>query len=123
MQFHETFGDFVLFLSIHLAFADGHLHPDEELVIIDKITKLFPYEGNPKKKFDLAVESYHKADKEFFDDFVSKSFKHFPDIKSAQRYKVYLDLYEIINADGKVDEAEARAMETLKSIIDLSAND
>lgn len=123
MKLHESFSDFVLFLYIHMAFSDGTLHPDEKLVILDKLTKLFPLEGNPKKKFDDAVAAYKKFDKSTLDEFIHVSFKNFSQVKFAQRYKIYTDMYDIVHADGKVDEQETVALETLKKIIDLSATE
>jgi len=123
MNVHESFSDFVLFLYIHMALADGTLHPQEEMVILDKLTRLFPLEGNPKKKFDEAVFAYKNFDKSTMDEFIHHSFKHFNHIKFAYRYKVYTDMYDIIHADGKVDETETVAINTLKKIIDLGASD
>jgi len=123
MKVHESFGDFVLFLYIHMALADGTLHPTEEMVILDKLTKLFPQEGNPKKKFDTAVAAYKNFDKSTMDEFIHHSFKHFNTVKFAQRYKVYTDMYDIIHADGKVDDSETVAVNALKKIIDLGASE
>lgn len=123
MKFHDTFGDFVLFLSIYMAYSDGVLHPYEEKVILDKLTKLFPHEGNPKKKFDDAVAAYHTMDKTSFNEFIHQSFKHFSHVTFSQRYKIYTDMYEIVHADGKVHEAEEKAMNALKNIIDLGAHE
>jgi uncharacterized tellurite resistance protein B-like protein len=123
MKVHESFGDFVLFLYIHMALADGTLHAQEEMVILDKLTKLFPQEGNPKKKFDNAVAAYKNFDKLTMDDFIQHSFKHFNTVKFAQRYKVYTDMYDIIHADGKVDDTETVAVNALKKIIDLGASE
>ncbi len=123
MNFHESFSDFILFLYIHLALADGTLNPEEEIVILDKLTKLFPQEGNPKKKFDQAVASYKKFDSSTLDEFVRHSFRHFSHVKFAQRYKVYTDMYDIIHADGKVDESETNAINELKKVIDLGASE
>ena len=36
MVIHKTFSDFVLYLYVHMAFADGAMHPDEERVILEK---------------------------------------------------------------------------------------
>ena len=123
MKAHESFSDFVLFLYVHMALSDGFLHPNEEIVILDRLTRLFPHEGNPKKKFDEALAAYNNFDISTLDEFIHFSFKHFNQIKFAQRYKIYTDMYDIMHADGKVDEAETRALDTLKKIIDLgSAN-
>jgi len=123
MKVHGSFSDFVLFLYIHMALADGTLHPGEEAVILDKLTKLFPLEGNPKKKFDDAVASYKNYDKSTLDEFVHHSFKHFNHVKFAQRYKIYTDMYDIMHADGKIDESETEALNTLKKIIDLGVSE
>jgi len=123
MKVHDSFNDFVLFLYVHMALSDGSLHASEELVILDRLTKLFPQEGNPKKKFDLAVSAYHEVDKATIDEFIHHSFKHFNTIKFAQRYKIYTDMFDIMHADGKVADAEQVALNTLKKIIDLGASE
>lgn len=121
MKFHDSFGDFVIFLCIHVAYADDLLHPEEERVIIEKLTQLFPLEGNPKKKFDLALSDYQQRDKATINEFVHYSFRHFKNIPFAQRYKTFMEMYDIIHADGKVDESEKKALHALKQIIDLGA--
>ena len=119
MKVHDNFSDFVLFLYIHMALSDGELHLNEELYILEKLTKLFPQEGNPKKKFDEAVTAYKKFELPSINEFVHHSFKQFNHIKFAQRYKIYTDMYEIMHIDGKIDQSETHALDTLKKIIDL----
>ena len=121
MVIHKTFSDFVLFLYVHMAHADGDLHSSEESVILDKISKIFPVEGNPKKKFDDAVAEYKSIDAAGIHAIIRDTFKHFTQVKFAQKYKVYTDMYDIINADGKVEESETNALHELKEIIDLNA--
>lgn len=123
MKVHDSFNDFVLFLYVHMALSDGSLHSSEELVILDRLTKLFPLEGNPKKKLDQAVIAYHEVDKSNLDEFIHQSFKHYNTVKFAQRYKIYTDMYDIMHADGKVADAEQVALNTLKKIIDLGASE
>jgi len=119
MVIHKTFSDFVLYLYVHMAFADGAMHPDEERVILEKMNKHFPIEGDHKKRFDEAVIAYQKMDPSKNHEVIKDSFKHFDHIKFAQRYKIYADMYDVIHADGKVDEAETKAINELKGIIDL----
>lgn len=119
MVIHKTFSDFVLYLYVHMAFADGAMHPDEERVILEKMNKHFPIEGDHKKRFDEAVIAYQKMDPSKNHEVIKNSFKHFDHIKFAQRYKIYADMYDVIHADGKVDEAETKAINELKGIIDL----
>jgi uncharacterized tellurite resistance protein B-like protein len=106
-----------------MALSDGFLHSNEEIVILDKLTKLFPQEGNPKKKFDDALAAYQNFDQSTLDEFIQHSYKHFNQVKFAQRYKIYTDMYDIMHADGKVDQGEMQALNTLKKIIDLGTSE
>ena len=121
MVIHQNFGDFVLFLYIHMAYADGFFHPKEKKLILEKMEKLFPSEPDLQKKLDRAEKDYLHMDSEKVADVIHGSFKHFSHVKFAQKYKVYTDMYDIVHADGKVDESETSALEALKKIIDLGA--
>jgi uncharacterized tellurite resistance protein B-like protein len=121
MVIHQTFGDFVLFLYLHMAYADGQCPPAEKKIILEKMSKLFPNEGDPGKKLEEAEKEYLRTDPTAIPGLILETFKQFNHVKFAQKYKVYTDMYDIINADGKVEEAETDALESLKKIIDLSA--
>jgi uncharacterized tellurite resistance protein B-like protein len=121
MVLHNNFQDFVLFLYIHMALADHYLHPSEETVILDKMSRLFPTEADPKKKFDDAVKHYESLSHEKVMEVIRDTFRHFDQVKFAQKYKVYTDMYDVINADGKVEEAEKIALDALKEIINMNA--
>ncbi len=122
MVIHETFADFVLFLYVHMAHADGEYHSEEERVILDKVPKLFPTEGDPKGKLNAALAAYKKVDSNQFKDIIHDTFKHFDQVKFSQKYKIYTDMFDIVHADGKVHEAEERALKELKDIIDVGAD-
>ncbi|MCX8490467.1 MAG: hypothetical protein ORN54_05320 [Cyclobacteriaceae bacterium] len=121
MVIHNNFQDFVLFLYIYMALADNYLHPSEEEVILGKMSKLFPTETNPKQKLDAASSHYKTLAHDEVMDIIRNTFKQFNHIKFAQKYKVYTDMYDVINADGKVGEAEKIALDALKEIIDLNS--
>lgn len=120
MVIHNSFADFVLFLYVHMAHADGDLHVTEVKVIKEKMTKLFPGE-NVDKKFAAALDEYNAFDKKNLNKLFHASFAHFNSVKFAQKYRVYGDMYDIIYADGKVLESETKALEELKDIIDINA--
>lgn len=120
MVIHNSFADFVLFLYIHMAHADGDLHVTEVKVIKEKMAKLFPGE-NVDTKFASALDEYNAFDKKNLNKLFHASFAHFDTIKFAQKYRVYGDMYDIIYADGKVLESETKALEELKDIIDINA--
>ncbi len=121
MVIHKQFQDFVLFLYVHMALADHFLHPSEEQVILDKMSKLFPAEGNPKKKYDQAVAEYRALEPALAMAVIRESFSFFNKVTFSQKYKVYTDMYDVVNADGKVEESEKIALDALKQIIDINS--
>jgi uncharacterized tellurite resistance protein B-like protein len=121
MVIHQTFADFVLFLYVHMAHADSDFHSTELNTIRKKMEKLYPYEGDLDQKLESAMEEYRAFDKNNLKILFRDTFNHFTKVKFSQKYKVYTDMYEIINADGKIEESEAKALQELKEIIDISA--
>ena len=119
MVIHKSFADFVLFLYVHMAYADGGLHHNEKEVILDKMHKLFPKESNPLKKLETGEKEYLGLDSRKVSGVILDTFTHFKEVKFVQKYKIYTDMYDIINADGRVDESETAALDELKKIIDL----
>lgn len=120
MVIHNSFADFVLFLYVHMAHADGDLHVTEVKVIKEKMGKLYPGE-DVDKKFTVALDEYNAFDKKNLNKLFHASFAHFDTIKFAQKYRVYGDMYDIIYADGKVLESETKALEELRDIIDINS--
>jgi len=122
MVIHNTFADFVLFLYVHVAHADGVFHELEISLVRDKMVKLFhPEEVDLDVKLGEAIKQYNTFDKNQLRILFRDTFDHFINVKFAQKYKVYIDMYDIINADGKIDESETKALNELKEIIDISA--
>lgn len=121
MVIHNNFADFVLFLYIHMAHADGEYHPSEENVILNKIPKLYPNEGNPLAKLKAALSAYKEIKPTGIKEIIQDTFAHFDKVKFSQKYKVYTDMFDIVHADGKVHEAEERALRELKEIIDTGS--
>ena len=119
MVIHDNFADFVLFLYIHMAYADGVYHPAEKDVIADRIPKLFPSETDVQGKLARAEKQYTSTDASKIDSIIRDTFSHFNSVKFAQKYKVYTDMYDIIHADGKVEETETKALNQLKDIIEM----
>lgn len=121
MILFNTFSDFVLFLYVHMAHADGEYHPSEQEVILQRMPKLFPTEKDAKRKLDQCLTEYRKIKTGEVKTMILNNFQHFDHIRFSQKYKVYTDMFAIVHADGKVHEAEERALKELKDIIDLSA--
>ena len=104
-----------------MAHADSDFHTTELNTIRKKMEKLYPYEGDLDQKLELALKEYQAFDKSKLKILFKDTFNHFTKVKFSQKYKVYTDMYEIINADGKIEESEAKALQELKEIIDISA--
>ena len=121
MVLHSQFQDFVLFLYVHMSMSDGTMHSSEEQVILTKMAKLFPDESDLKKKLQLALTEYRALDPVMTMPVIRESFKHFDKVTFAQKYKIYADMYDIVNADGKVEEPEKQALTDLKEIIDMNS--
>ncbi len=122
MVIHNSFADFVLFLYVHMAHADGEFHELELSLVKDKMLKLFhPEDVDIDSRLNEAITQYNAFDKTQLRILYRDTFDHFPNVKFAQKYKVYTDMYDIINADGKIEESETRALNELKEIIDISA--
>ncbi|MGE0772151.1 MAG: TerB family tellurite resistance protein [Cyclobacteriaceae bacterium] len=121
MVVHKTFSDFVLFLYLHIAYSDKEFHSTERTVILDKMLHLYPGDGNREKKLDEADAAYRAMDKSNVLQLIRDTFEHFKQVKFAQKYKVYTDMYDIIRADGRVHEAEQNRLNELKEIIDVDA--
>ena len=120
MVIHKNFQDFVLFLYIYMAHADGEFHENEKQVILEKMKRLYPADEDFNKKFNEALHLYDDFDKKQLKTLFRDTFNHFSAVKFPVKYKVYTDMYDIINADGKVDESETKALNALKEIIDIS---
>lgn len=100
--------------------ADNTYDPFEMAAIKIKMHELFPAGMDIEKKLYRTIREYNSFDKTKLKDLFEETFTHFK-LHTPLKNKVYADLYEIIQADGKVVPAEARALETLKRLIDLHA--
>ena len=98
MVIHQNFADFVLFLYIHMAYADGFFHHTEKELILEKMGRLFTEEGDPLTKLEKAEKDYLHMESELVARVIVDSFKHFNQVKFAQKYKVYTDMYDIVHA-------------------------
>lgn len=119
MVIHSTFADFVLFLYVHMSHVDNDYDPTEMKVIKEKMNRIFPKDTDMEKKLYNTIREYNAFDKLKIHELMKETFQHFKNVKFSQKYKIYTDMYDIINADGKVDESEAKALEILKEIIEL----
>ncbi len=117
MILHQTFADFVLFLYVHISQADNTYDPKELAIIKAKMGKLFPEGTDLEKKLYSTIKQYNLFDKSKLNELFESSLRHFGN-ESASKSGLYSDLYEIIQADGKIHQSETSSLEVLKNIID-----
>jgi hypothetical protein len=122
MLLHKTFSDFILFLYVHMSHADDSYDPNELAAIKTKMKSLFPEGTDIERKLYTALREYNSLDRSSLSGVIEESFRHFSgDAGATVSNDMYADLYEIMQADGKVDQAETTALETLKKVIDHHA--
>ena len=119
MVIHDNFQDFVLFLYLHMAHADGSMHQQEESIVREKMKRLFPEGEDLDAHFNRVLEQYRNSPKEQIPVIIRDSFDHFNSVTFSAKYRVYTDMYDIINADGRVDQYEKNALDQLREIINL----
>lgn len=117
MIIHHNLNDFILFLYVHMSQADNTYDPSEMTTIKSKMTGLFPEGTDFEKKLYLAIREYNTFDKAKLSEVLKASFHHFKDAEINSQ-KLMRDLSEIVDADGKVDPAEGKALDLMKELID-----
>jgi len=118
MNYHfENFKEFTLFLYIYIADSDDFIHETEVEVIKKKIPKLFP-NTDAEKVYQEALKKFRAFKKEEVDKIIHSNFKEHQEKSFTSKYKIFTDLYDIIVADGVLDERETRSIQKLKDIID-----
>ena len=120
MVIHANLPDFILFLYVHMSHADDSYDPTEMAAIKNKMKGLFTKDTDVEKKLYVTIREYNSFDKNKLTELLSDSFKHFGKDTSVDAL-LFNDLKEIIQADGKVDQAEMNALEALKRMIDHQA--
>ena len=120
MVIHESFSDFILFLYVHMSYVDESYDPAELSAIKSKMARLYSPDTDIEKKLYQTLRQYNSFDKSKLYELVRDSLNHFKDQVSAND-KIYSDLYEIIQADGRLLYSETKSLETLRKIIDHHA--
>jgi uncharacterized tellurite resistance protein B-like protein len=121
MVIHKSFKDFVLFLYVHMSRADESYDPHELATIKKKMEGLFTSGTDVERKLYTTIREYNSFDQSMLSGLFEATFKHFDQDTSVMKNNFYKDLNEIMMADGKVDDAETKALKALQGIIDLNA--
>ena len=120
MVIHSNFKDFILFLYVHISRADENYDPNEMATIKKKVEGLLDKDADIEKRLYLAIREYNAFDKSKLPTLFKDTFRHFGEDDTIAKTSFYNDLNEIILADGKVVDAETKALKALKEIIELT---
>ena len=116
MKILSTFNEFAAFLFLHVARTDGTLHENESHQVQQKIARLFP-EQDVQEIFRKTLEHYHALKQEEIAHFIRESFDQFRNESFASKYNMFTDLYDIVNSDGKIEEAETAVLNQIRELI------
>lgn len=117
MVIHATLQDFILFLYVHMSRADDSYDPSEMAAIKVKMNTLFANGTDLEKKLYLTIRDYNSFDKSKLNELFSDSIQHFSKDSTVDN-RLFSDLREIVQADGKVDQSETNALDALKRMIE-----
>ena len=122
MKTLSTFNEFAAFLFLHVARTDGSLHDTESHQVKLKIARLFP-EQDAQEMLRKTLEHYQQVKQEEIAHFIRASFDQFRNESFASKYNMFTDLYDIVNSDGKIEEAETAVLNQIRDLIGTAETD
>ena len=101
-----------------MARIDDTFDPEEIGTIKTKMARLFPKGTDLEKKLYQAIRAYNSFDRSRVDEVVKDSILHFSKDKNTSNTKVFADVREIVESDGKVLPAEYDALQSLMKVLE-----
>lgn len=111
----ENFEDFTLLLLLHMGHVDGSLHPNERDAILERMRELFPGYALLNEKLAEMELRYGKLGHSRAEDLLKLRLPKFSDIDPIKKKEIYTALFDIINANGRVNEEETQTLKVFKS--------
>lgn len=82
------------------------------------MVRLFPKGTDLEKKLYQAIRYYNSFDRSRVNEVVKDSMAHFSKDKAISQTKVFADVREIVESDGKILPAEYDALQSLMKILE-----
>ena len=111
----EKIEDFTLLLLLHMACVDGSLHPNEKDTILERMKGLFPDISALNEKLTESELQYGKLGYARAEELLRISLPKFSHIDPIKRKEIYAALFDIINANGRVNEEETQTLQIFKT--------
>jgi uncharacterized tellurite resistance protein B-like protein len=115
METLELFEDFILFLFIHVARADGSLHPNERDVILQKMSEIISAEANWAQRLEDMDRKYTALGVTAAETLLKDSLSRFAHHDPAVRSRIHQAVYDIVNANGQVHAEEIKTLRVFKN--------
>jgi uncharacterized tellurite resistance protein B-like protein len=105
----EKIEDFSLLLLLHMARVDGSLHPNERETINDRMQEIFPSYAS-EERLQSMEEAYKKLGDARVEELLLASLTRFAATTMETRKQIFAALFDIINANGRVDTQETHTL-------------
>jgi uncharacterized tellurite resistance protein B-like protein len=110
----EKLEGFTLFLFLHMARVDGSLHPNERDTIVEKMNELFPSHPLDESGLEEMEEQYARLKYGAPEAILQEGLQRFSSEDAIKRKEIYTALFDIINANGRVNEEEKLTLQIFK---------
>jgi uncharacterized tellurite resistance protein B-like protein len=111
--------DFTLLLLFHMAHVDGSIHPNERDTIIERMKGMFPDDPAIDHKVLSAEREYYSLGDIRAETLLKESMLKFADVDAGIKKEIYSALFDIVNANGKVDQEETQVLRLFKDWLTL----
>lgn len=105
----DTIEDFSLLLLLHMGHVDGSLHPNERETITDRMREIFPSYPTEERLHSME-QAYRKMGDARVEDLLLSSLTRFAATTLETRKQIFAALFDIINANGRVDTQETHTL-------------
>lgn len=117
----KDFKHYILYLYIHVARADGIIQDQEKSLILKFMKKLFPNISDHESLYKEWVSNYGQSSSNA-EEIIRAGNEKFSKIEFHKKYKIFIQLYDIICADGVVVDSETESINKLKKIINMNVD-
>ncbi|MEJ0057428.1 MAG: TerB family tellurite resistance protein [Bacteroidota bacterium] len=110
----NTIEDFTLLLLFHMAHVDGSIHPNERDTILERMRNLFPNDPSIDQKAMSIEREYSSLGDMRAEILLKESMLKFNNADAGTKKEIYSALFDIINANGKVNQEETQVLRLFK---------
>lgn len=120
MQADNSQEELFLFIAVYVASADGSIHTTELDTIHAKANELFPQIESLDQMILSAEASILRTGREAAEKHIEGNLETLSRLHPAQKASLLQFLFDVLNADGRVNEEEIRIIRKLRSALTTS---